>query len=93
MCVHGITCVFRQVMAASKCHNCPRKPASYALAGRRIHLEEEMKSIQKKLSNDSLILFDDFKQVLAPLRALSNHITAVSGRTNPSVLALSLPRL
>ena len=60
-----------QVMMASKCHNCPRKPASYALAARRGHLEEQMKSIQKKMSNDSLSLFGDFTQACPGLYLVS----------------------
>jgi antiviral helicase SKI2 len=73
-----------QIMVTSKCHSCPRKPASYALAGRRAHLEAEMKSIQKKMSNETLILFDDFTQRLVVLRQLAyiseDNAVALKGR-------------
>lgn len=52
-----------QSLLASKCHACPRKPASYALSARRHQVLDEMQSIQFKMSNESLSLFPDFKQV------------------------------
>ena len=66
-----------ETLSTSKCHTCPRKPASFALSARRHQVIEEMRGIQYKMSNESLSLFPDFKQVSLVLVSRSSVLKCV----------------
>jgi len=65
--LHFPTCAavhtLRQQASAIKCADCPRRDEMVVLSRRRRTLRHQVSVLQQRLSNESLSLFPDFKQV------------------------------